>query len=74
MVVIKEWTSFLSKKVLIVLFLKHDINEIVVCRPAAELSYRNPAEPVYSIANLDLQSVRMMSQVMKSEKERLIKS
>ena len=33
-----------AQKVLIALFLKHDIKEIVACRTAAGLSYRMPVK------------------------------
>ena len=50
------------KKSLIGLFLYHDLDEALVCRPAAGLLYRNPVERVHAIANLGLQSVGIMRQ------------
>ena len=68
-------TDYLSvRKSLIVLFLHHDMDEVLVCRPAAVLSYCNPAERVYAIANLGLQSVGIMRQKMSADIEERIRN
>ena len=50
------------------------MDEIIACRPAFGLSYRNPVERVHSIANIGLQSVGLMRQAVHPDKERLIKN
>ena len=61
-------TNYLSvQKLLIGLFLHHNMDEVLVCRPAAGLSYRNPVERVQAIVNLGLQSVGIMRQKMDME-------
>ena len=57
------------KKSLIGLFLYHDLDEALVCRPAAGLLYRNPVERVHAIANLGLQSVGIMRQKVSTDME-----
>ena len=52
----------------------HDMDEILVCRPAAELSYHNPVERVHTIANLGLQSVGIMRQKMSADMEERIRN
>ena len=59
---------------LIALSLKYDMDEIIACLTTAGLSYRNLVERFHSIANLGLQSVGLMRQVMDPDKERLIKN
>ena len=54
---------------LIGLFLDHAMDEVLVCRPAAGLSYHNPVERVHTIANLGLQSVGIMRQKMSTDME-----
>ena len=44
----------------IVLFLRHNFEEILIARTAANLSYCNPVERIHSIANLGLQSIELM--------------
>ena len=60
------------QKSLIGLFLHHDMDEILVCRPAAGLSYRNSVERVHAIANLGLQYVGIMRQKMRADMEERI--
>ena len=68
-------TDYLSvQKSLIVLFVHHDMDEVLVCRPAAVLSYCNPVERVYAIANLGLQSVGIMRQKMSADIEERIRN
>ena len=45
------------------------MDEVLVCRPAAGLSYHNPVERVHTIANLALQSVGIMRQKMSTDVE-----
>jgi len=63
------------QKGLISLFLKHDLDEVMVARPArpaAGHSYRNPVES-HCIANLGLQSVGMMRTRQDPGFERIMK-
>ena len=62
------------QKSLIGLFLHHDMDEVLVCRPAAGLSYHNPVERVCIIANLGLQSVGLMRQKMSADMEEPIRN
>ena len=59
---------------LIALVLKHDMDEIITCCTTAGLPYRNPVERIHSIANIGLQSVGLIRQVLDPDKERLIKN
>ena len=52
------------------LFHKHDFDEIVAARPAANHSFRNPVERCHCIANIGLQSVGMMRTRQDSDFER----
>ena len=56
------------------LFLHHDMDEVLVCRPAAGLSYHNPVEIVHAITNLGLQSVGIMRQKMSADMEERIRN
>ena len=62
------------RKAIISLFLQHDLDEVLVCRTAAGLSYRNPVKRVHAIANQGLQSVGMMRKRMIPDMEKLIKN
>ena len=67
--------NYLSvQKSLIGLFLHHDLDEVLVCRPAAGLSYRNHVQRVHAIANIGLQSVGIMRQKMSADVEELMKN
>ena len=67
--------DFLSvQKSLLGLFLYHDFDEVLFCRTAAGLSYRNPAERAHAITNLGLQSVGIMCQRLPPDMEKLIKN
>ena len=70
-----DWqTDYLSvQKSLIGLLLRHDINEVLVYRPVAGLSYCNPVERFHAIANLGLQSVGMR-QKMSTDMEESIRN
>ena len=61
-----------AQKSLIGLFLRHDMDEVLVCRPAAGLSCSNPVERVHAIANFGLQSVGIMRQKMSADMEERI--
>ena len=50
------------------------MDEILVCRPAAGLLYRNPVERVHTVANLGLQSVGIMRQKMSADMEEHIRN
>ena len=50
------------------------MDEVLVCRPAAGLSYHNPVETVCTIANLGLQSVGIMRQKMSADMEEPIRN
>ena len=52
-----------AKTVIIALFLKHNMDEIVACSTAARLLYRNLLERVHLIANLGLYSIELMRRV-----------
>ena len=58
------------KKALIGMFL----DELIICRTAAGHSYRNPVECIHAIANLGLQSVRMVRQKMSPDMENLVQN
>ena len=60
------------QKSYIALFLKHCFEEVLTARTAANLSYRNPAERVHSIANLGLQSIGWMRKPMSKNLEKLM--
>ena len=62
------------QKSLIGLLLHHDIDEVLVCRAAAGLSYCNPVERFHAISNLGLQSVGIMRQKMSTDMEESIKN
>ena len=62
------------QKSLIGLFFHRDMDEVLVCRPAAGFSYRNPVERVHAIANLGLQSVGIMRQKMSADIEERIRN
>ena len=62
------------QKSLIGLFLRHDVDEVLVCRPAAGLSYPTPVERVHAIANFGLQSVGIMRQKMSADMEERIRN
>ena len=62
------------QKSLIGLFLHHDKDEILVCRPAAGLSCRNPVEKVHAITNLGLQYVGIMRQKTSADMEERIRN
>ena len=47
---------------------------VLVCRPAARLSYHNPVERVHAIANLGLQPVGIMRQKMSTDMEECIRN
>lgn len=55
------------------LFIRHDMDEVIAARPAANHSYRNPVERCHCIANIGLQSVGMMRTKGSDEFERLMK-
>ena len=63
-----------AQKSVIGLFLHHDMDEVLVCRSAAGLSYRNPVEIVHAITNLGLQSVGIMRQKMSADMEERIRN
>ena len=68
-------TDYLSvQKSLIGLFLHHDMDEVLMCRPAARLLYHNPVERVYPITNLGLQLVGIMRQKMSADMEERIRN
>ena len=68
-------TDYLSvQKLLIGLFLHHDMDEVLMCRPAAGLLYHNPVERVYPITNLGLQLVGIMRQKMSADIEERIRN
>ena len=48
------------------------MEEVLIARTAANLSYRNPVERVHSIANLGLQSVGLMRKRMSEASEKLM--
>ena len=54
------------------MFFHHNLDEIVVTRTAAGLSFRNPVERVHAIANLGLQGIGLMREEMNSEMEKKI--
>ena len=56
------------------LFLHRDKDEILVCRPAAGLSCRNPVEKVHVITNLGLQYVGIMRQKTSADMEERIRN
>ena len=62
------------QKPLIGLFLHHEMDEVLVCRPVAGLSYRNPTERVHAIAKLGLQSVGIVRQKMSADMEKRIRN
>ena len=72
----EDWqTDHLSvEKSLIGLILHHDMDEVLVCRPAARLSYRSPVERVHAIDNLGLQLVGIMRQKMSADMEECIRN
>ena len=71
-----DWrTDYLSvQKSPIRLLLHHDMDEVLVCRSATGLSYRNVVEKVHAIANLGLQSVGIMRQKMSADMEEHIRN
>ena len=66
-------SNFKVQKNLLALFFKHDLDEVIAARPAANQSYRNPVERCHSIANLGLQSVGMMRTKQDDEFEKIIR-
>ena len=50
------------------------MDEVLVCRPAAGLSYHNPIERAHAITNLGLQSVGIMRQKMSADMEERIRN
>ena len=68
----KKNTNFKVQKSLLSLFFKHDLDEIIAARPAANHSYRNPVERCHCIANLGLQSVGMMRTKQDDEFEKIM--
>ena len=62
------------KKALIGMFLVRDLDELIIYRTTAGHSYRNPVERIHAIANLELQSVRMMRKKMSPDVENLVKN
>ena len=58
---------------LIASFLALDLDELISARPAAGHSFRNPVERCHSIANLGLQGVGMMRQLMQPDDEKILK-
>ena len=56
----------------IAMFFHYNLDEIVVARTAAGLSFRNPVERVHAIANLGLQGIGLMRKEMNSEMENII--
>ena len=72
----EDWqTDHLSvQKSLSGLFLHHDMNKVLMCRPAARLLYHNPVERVYPITNLGLQLVGIMRQKMSADMEERIRN
>ena len=68
-----RWKDSVQKS-LIRLLLHHDMDEVLVCRPATGLSYRNPVEKVHVIASWGLQSVGIMRQKMSADMEESIRN
>ena len=62
------------QKSYIALFLLHNFEEILIARTTANLSYRNPVEPVRVITNLELQSVGLMRKAMPQNMENVIRN
>ena len=56
----------------IAMFFHHNLDELVVARTTAGLSFRNPVERVHAIANLGLQDIGLMREEMNSEMEKII--
>ena len=63
-------SNFKVQRGLLGLFHKHDFDEIVAARPAANHSFRNPVERCHCIANIGLQSVGMMQSRQDSDFEK----
>ena len=66
-------SNFKVQKGMMSLFIRHDMDEVVAARPAANHSYRNPVERCHCIANIGLQSVGMMRSKGGEEFERSMK-
>ena len=49
------------------LFFKYNLDEVIVARTVAGLSFRNPAERWHAIANLGLQGVGLMRERMETK-------
>ena len=49
-----------SRTRVIAMFFHHNLDDIVVARIAAGLSFRNPVERVHAIAKLGLQGIGLM--------------
>ena len=65
-------TNFKVQRSLLGLFFRHDLDEIVAARPAANHSFRNPVERCHCIANIGLQAAGMMRSRQDSDFESLI--
>ena len=56
----------------IALFFKYNLDEAIVARTAAGLSFRNPVERCHAIANLGLQGMGLTRERMEPQMEKLI--
>ena len=63
----RQTDYFSVPKSFIGLFFRHDMDEVLVCRPGAGLWYHNPVERVHASTNLGLQSVGIMRQKMSAD-------
>ena len=63
-----------AQKSYISIFLNHNIDEVLVARTAANLSFRNPVERCHAITYQGLQTIGVMRKSMASEIENYIKN